>query len=392
MLSQASPAPGRVLPRPGRGACALLAFPAILLGALTASALNAEPGAKAEPPGFFWFDRQRAAVGAAAQMVAVREPLTVWAMRRGGVHNAVWTEYEQDRNRVPPLNPVWLTGVNDKRAFFDTRPRASDELPEDAVFEEMVYSQALVQARDTAPELFANEAHRDENRVLTIGHLFREPGLYRGKVVHMEGRLVRVRMEKTSKSAQAQGLDSFYEGWVFTESAMNNPVCVVFPQLPEGLDVADKMDRLVAFDGYFFKKYPYASDKGVRRTTLLFVAPTLQLKGPPRGVAGPALGSLGSLVVYIAGGVIAVTLVLVIGISLLFRRNDAHVRRRLAEVQATRAFELGFGEPDEPAEPTRESGTDQAAVRAEAPQLHNDNGQTGVNGTAAERDTGSHGP
>jgi hypothetical protein len=291
----------------------------------------------------FWFDRQRVAVAAAAELAGAQDALTVLALRHGGLHKLVWVEYEPDAHRVPPLNPTLLLSVQDNKPFFDFRGKAPDEIPRQALEEEKVQSQAIVQAHETAPELFAQAAREDETRTLTWGHLYRDPGLYRGRVVHMEGRLKRIRREYAPRSARRQGVGHIYEGWVFvTQTAKSNPVCVIFADLPEGLHEAESMDQDVAFDGYFFKRYRYASGEGPR-DTLLFVAPTLTVKGPPR-TAGGSGGGLPGYVVYAIAGVIAGTAALLVWLSLWFRRGDRQVRRRLAEVQAARALEM-FGEP-----------------------------------------------
>jgi len=305
---------------------------------------NAEPAPKdaAPRPEPNW-NRKVAAVGAAAQIAAVGDPWTVLAMRGGGLHNLIWKEHEVER--VPTLNAELLQSVEDKKPMPDFRGKAPDEISKREMDEYEVYCQALVNARDTSPELFAREAREDDNRAITWGHLFREPGLYRGKVIHMAGRLKRIVRETAPQLAQRQGVKHVYEGWVFTERVKSNPVCVIFTQLPEGLHEAESMDQNVTFDGYFFKEYLYVSGAG-RRYTLLFVAPTLNVTGPIRGPEDVASG-LPMYVFYVIGGLAAGTIVLLIGLSVWFRRSDQQLRRRLAELQAKRGGELGFALDDD---------------------------------------------
>jgi len=275
-------------------------------------------------------------------MAGVGDPLTLLAMRGGGVHNLIWKEYEVER--VPTLNERLLQSVQDKRPMPDFRNKVPDEIPKREIDEYQVYCQALLYARDTAPELFAKEAREDENRGVTWGHLFREPSQYRGKVIHMAGRLKRIRRENAPLALQRQGMKYVYEGWVFTETIKANPVCVLFANLPEGLEPAESMSQDVRFDGYFFKRYLYVSGEG-NRHTLLFIAPTLRLTGPIRGTDEVASG-LPQYVYYVIVGLVAGTVVLVVGLNLWFRRSDRQLRRRLAEVRAARAMELGFGGED----------------------------------------------
>jgi hypothetical protein len=231
-----------------------------------------------------------------------------------------------------------------------------------------VYCQALVNARDTAPELFAKEAREDENRTITYAQLFREPELYRGKVIHMAGRLKRIRRENAPQLAQQKGVKYIYEAWVFTETLKSNPVSVLFLHLPEGLPVEESMSQNVSFDGYFFKKYLYKSGDGWRQT-LLFVAPTLNIVGP---IQAPAeVGSiLPQYVVYVIAGLIAGTVVLVVGLSLFFRRSDQKLRRRLAEVQAARAVDLGFGMEEAVGEAEPASSAEPILVEGPVEDIH----------------------
>ena len=43
-----------------------------------------------------------------------------------------------------------------------------------------------------------------------------------------------------------------------------NPRCVIFTKLPEGVEVREETDHRVAFDGYFFKRYRYQAGDGWR--------------------------------------------------------------------------------------------------------------------------------
>jgi hypothetical protein len=338
MLPLAASGSGRVFPRPRRSSCAPLA---ILLLLVTTSVGRAAPppkDASAPRPEALW-DRKVAGVAAAAQIDVVGNPWTVLAMRSGGVHNLVWSEYEG--GGVPALNAELLRSVEDNKQMPDLRNKVLKGIPRETLDEIEVYCQALVNARDTAPELFAKEARDDENRTITYAQLFRQPDLHRGKVIHMAGRLKRIRRENAPQLAQQRGVKYIYEAWVFSETLKSNPVSVLFLHLPEGLPVEESMSQNVSFDGYFFKKYLYRSSDGWRQT-LLFVAPTLNIVGPIQAPAEVGSG-MPQYVVYAIAGLIAGTIVLVVGLSLLFRHSDQKLRRRLAEVQAARAMDLGFG-------------------------------------------------
>ncbi|HEY7330021.1 MAG TPA: hypothetical protein VH592_20465 [Gemmataceae bacterium] len=117
------------------------------------------------------------------------------------------------------------------------------------------YWQILVQAHYTSAEGFAKVARRD----VTYVHLFNEPELYRGEVVHVSGRLIKLRRFEPPMEARAAGVSHLYEGWIMTDAYGENPVCIAFTDLPPGLTVDNdrKYNDLVRFDGYFYKRCRY---------------------------------------------------------------------------------------------------------------------------------------
>jgi hypothetical protein len=336
MLPLAEPASGGVRPRP-RWLCAFLLLASWFWLSPGITVTSAPPRNDAGPRPLF--DRKVAAAVAAAQVAAVRDPFTALALRTGGVHNLVWSEYEVER--VPVLDERLLESVEDKKPMPDFRGKAPDEIPRREAEEYAIFSKALLNARDTAPDLFAREAGSDDNRALTWGHLFREPARFRGKVVHMAGRLKRIERQDAPWPAVRQGMEYVYEGWVFVDRPNTNPVCVLFAHMPEGLHVAESMDQHVSFNGYFFKKYLYHSGKG-DRYTLLFIAPTLNVVGPAGTAAATVSGGVPNYVYYVIAAVIVGTIVLLVGLTVWFRHSDRQLRRRLAAARAARATDLGF--------------------------------------------------
>lgn len=117
------------------------------------------------------------------------------------------------------------------------------------------YWQFLVQAHYTSAKAFAKAARRD----VTYAHLFNEPERYRGEVVHVSGRLIRLLRWDPPMEARIAGLSDLYEGWIMTDAFGENPVCIAFTDLPPGLKVDNqrKYNDRVSFDGYFYKRYRY---------------------------------------------------------------------------------------------------------------------------------------
>jgi hypothetical protein len=72
-----------------------------------------------------------------------------------------------------------------------------------------------------------------------------------------------IKMDAT-KGLVNDGIKVLYEGWIFPENeeAGTDPYCVIFTEIPKGVDLGEKTYYRVTCDAYFFKVYRYkASDK-----------------------------------------------------------------------------------------------------------------------------------
>jgi len=96
-----------------------------------------------------------------------------------------------------------------------------------------------------------------------------QPGLYRGKVVPVKGRLVAVRrwetpanvFEISKKSASySKPLTHIYEGFVQGPGKGTSPYCIVLTSLPPGVEVSETLNADITFYGYFIKKLKYSLD------------------------------------------------------------------------------------------------------------------------------------
>jgi hypothetical protein len=225
-----------------------------------------------------------------------------------------------------------------------------------------VYLEALAKASYTPPAAFANSARRN----LTYEQLFNEPGDYRGDVIHVEGRLKRLR-RFNPPAAVAERISDLYEGWIFAKERGADPVCLIFTELPPGLSVGEKMETPVAFDGYYFKRYAYkAADSGPNqsRRAPLLIGRTIILGGP--SVAATPEGESWSKQVLI---VFFVMLVITVGLAAAmtwwFRHADRRVRRRVAGAMAV-PFQVEAESDSTPAAPSvaSESGPNQNTTDA----------------------------
>ncbi len=205
--------------------------------------------------------------------------------------------------------------------------------------EALAFCEALFKANLTSQGAFANSARRD----LTFTDLFNTPKKYRGEVVHFEGNLRRVRHSDPPPNARVKGVDHLYEGWAFNmERYGANPVCLVFTELPPGLPVAEKMDRQISFDAYFFKKYRYQSGDsrpGWAREAPLFIGRSPVLAIEKAAPADSITWSAPLLVGFL--GLVLVTGLVAFGLHWWFRRGDQRLRNRLAQVRQQDFVEPG---------------------------------------------------
>lgn len=213
------------------------------------------------------------------------------------------------------LDPDLLTGIEDKAPV-----RNADENP----YEFRAYTHVLLQAHRTSPDAFRASARKD----LTYAHLFEEPAKYRGQVVHLQGRLKRLRQFDAPISAKAEGVGVVYEGWIFDEVYFANPFCVLFTDLPSGIRIGEKVEYLVGFDGYFFKRYRYKAGDGWRDCPLL-IGRTLRVF--PQPVESGWSFSNAFLPVFLS--LLILSGLLVVGLAWWFRQDDRRIRARIQQVR-----------------------------------------------------------
>lgn len=296
-----------------------------------------------DAPGSSWLkdDRTRAAT-AAASTVVIDQPLTSCALLQAGAGFSLWSglpeKLEPETAKVPPL--VNLDSVQDGAKL----------LPGE---ESLAFCEALVKAHQASQEAFSKSAVRS----LTYGNLFNEPQLHRGKVVHWEGRLKRLTRYEPPAETKLDGVTDQYEGWMFAPDNYGaNPVCVIFTDLPAGLEPGDKLDVRVSFDGYFFKKYRYQAADVLRDAPLL-IGHTIILK---QGLVKSDSEEGGFF-----SGLMAITFLAALGsvfflaflLTLWYRRNDQAVQARLINAQAS-----SFKMPDESEEPANQNGDKPADI------------------------------
>jgi hypothetical protein len=265
-------------------------------------------------------DERARAASAACSAVAVNQPLAAFALLQAGMGFSLWsglsTNQEQESSKVPPL--VNLESVKDEESI-----RSGEE--------GLAFCEALVKAHKTSEQLFQNSVTRG----VTYANLFHEPQLYRGKVVHFEGRLKRLIRWEPPEETKLDGVTDQYEGWMFNPEILGaNPICVFFTDLPAGLEPGDKLDVRVAFDGYFFKKRRYKAGDGLRDAPVL-IGHTITVKqGPAKSDSeegGVFSGVMAIMFLVLLGALFVLAFVL----TLWYRRSDRYVQTRLSNAQAS---------------------------------------------------------
>lgn len=186
------------------------------------------------------------------------------------------------------------------------------------------YCLALITANNTSLERFAKNGRRD----LTFAHLYEEPQKYRGVVVHVEGRIKRIRRFDPPETARRNGVKDLYEGWIFDLKISGaNPVCIVFTELPAEFKVGEELKGEVAFDGFFFKRYRYKAGDGTRDSPLLIGRAPVMLPG------SPSPGDNGKQMLYTFISLVAGTMLLTLFLAWWYWRGDRRVRAKVVETK-----------------------------------------------------------
>jgi hypothetical protein len=221
-----------------------------------------------------------------------------------------------------------------KRIPDDTANNASDLWEE-----ETAWNRVLLHARKFTAEQLEAAAAKD----VTFADLFEEHRAdHKLDLVRFRGRLIRIKKGESSPELAEAGVPAWYEGWLVPDNEpRGNPICVVFTDLPDGLEPKPLMSVPVTFAGYSFKLMRYTSqeqDKDnpkrylVKRAPLL-IGRTVTVLAEPEGPNDWA----GTFIPVVLCGVLVLVGVAAV-MSWYFRRGDRHAR---AEIDAARGNPFG---------------------------------------------------
>ncbi len=141
-----------------------------------------------------------------------------------------------------------------------------------------------------------------------------------------------------TRKLQDAGVDTLYEGWLIPQNEpRGNPVCIVFTDLPEGIEAGGRVNYWVSFAGYYFKLMRYESAERdaddpsrfvVKRAPLLLGRGVLLRPDPeaPSPVSWTAFSTAATASVI---GMVLIAL----GLTWWYRRDDRRIRDEIAQQQ-----------------------------------------------------------
>jgi hypothetical protein len=324
------------------------AFAALALGPAS-RAQEAE-----EDPLAFWDSKDRSRPAAAAQVAGLgQQPFMALALRTGGQRFVVWDEVGFVETFAPELNPKLLEGVQDRRWLPNIAARPRVDVPAEDLAHYRAYSEALVRSFDTPLDAFQKSA--EENKHVTFAHLMSTPNKYRGKVIPIKGKLVRLRREDPTLLAQQNGgLKDVYVGWVFGPTAGSNPFCVQFPMLPEGLEPNENLRQDVTFFGYFISTFKYEGGKGRDDRPTVLVTPLLVGRTLVLAKKDPeAVEAAMPLPIIVLGSALSFVMFLSVVFFVMYfwmQRSDQRVLSKLDAIKVKNMPAPFINEPDPAAE------------------------------------------
>jgi hypothetical protein len=106
--------------------------------------------------------------------------------------------------------------------------------------------------------------------VVSFGQLFKQPEVYRGRLVTVEGTARRVEFMEAPENFY--GIDSYFRLWLQPVGS-NSPIVIYSLDVPEGFpamriaqtpDSYLDLEESVRITGFFFKRWPYSARDGTR--------------------------------------------------------------------------------------------------------------------------------
>lgn len=136
---------------------------------------------------------------------------------------------------------------------------------------------------------------------ITFAQLFGQPDVYRGKLVEVQGTVVRATAAQLGKPHA--GLDHYYQLWLRPDDNPNVPIVIHCLHLPPGFPQGVQISEQVRITGFFYKRWAYSAQDGPRVAPLLMAANLTWLHEPASPTAENTPAGL-SLSIILAGSVV----------------------------------------------------------------------------------------
>jgi hypothetical protein len=121
----------------------------------------------------------------------------------------------------------------------------------------------------------ATELQTDSAPVVSFGQLFKQPEVYRGRLVTVQGTARRAEFMEAPENLY--GIDSYFRLWLQPVGS-NSPIVIYSLDVPDGFpalkiartpDAYLDLDEEVRITGFFFKRWPYSAQDGTRLAPVL---------------------------------------------------------------------------------------------------------------------------
>jgi hypothetical protein len=177
------------------------------------------------------------------------------------------------------VKPAYLDAVRDDTTF---RPQERD-----AWFRLL----AILQGTDEG------RLRRESAEGVTYGQLFRQSEQYRGQLVTICGAIRRTSLQQAP--ANDSHIDQYYQTVLEPADNRSELMFVYCLYLPEGFPKGEKVSAEVAVTGFYFKRWVYAAQDGLRTAPVLLARTVDWERTPPAVKKSPA--GVGGVLVMIAG-------------------------------------------------------------------------------------------
>ena len=218
------------------------------------------------------------------------------------------------------------------QAISDLSPLAAEEMP--------AYWRLAKWAYAVPGEELRKQARTD----LTFTHLFQASDKHRGQLVNVKLHVRRILQHDAPENSA--NVKRVYEAWGPTEDSQTFPYCVVFVDVPPGVEVKPTVFMDARFVGFYLKKLAYEDATGTKRSAPLLIGRMLydEAAAAQQSAAGEGLSR--KWILGIVGGLVS----LVLGVQWWARVASSGPRLPLVDESRVEAFldDLEAGVPPAP--------------------------------------------